>query len=145
MTAILRVNTNIYIMTTSVLMGILMSLQHYGSVCFRDKGMIILTSYVFAGLSATYAYQSEDIYLMLYGILSISYACLVKETNIDNNTTAALLTMIAILMCLVVTTDLGKLLLLPCILVTFSALSIRVKDVYTKSRISPPPLWTGSD
>ena len=143
MIAILKVDTNIYIMVTAVLMGILMSLPHYDSVCFRDKGMIILASYVFAGLSATYAYRAENIYLMLYGILSISYACLVKETNTDRNTTAALLTMIVILMCIVVTTDMGRILLLPCILFTFSALSVRVKDVYAKSRISPPPSWVG--
>ena len=139
MIEILEVNTNILIMTLAVLMGVLMSLLHYDSVCFQDKGMIIMISYVFAGLSATYAYQAENIYLMLYGILSISYACLVKETDTERNTTAALLTLLVIMMCLVVTSDLGKILLLPCILFTFSALTVRMKSIYARPRISPPP------
>ena len=131
-------------MVTSVLLGILMSLPYYGTTCFRDKGIVIMNSYVFAGLSAVYAYRTENIYLMLYGLLSISYSFLVKENSTKSNTTSAFLTLIAIFMCLVVTPKMGKILLLPCILFTFSALSFRVNNVYAKSRIPPPPSWADS-
>lgn len=144
MISILNINTSIYIIVTSVLMGILMSLPYYGTICFRDKGIVILSSYVFAGLSAVYAYQTENIYLILYGLLSISYAFLIKESNAESNTTSAFPTLIVISMCLVVTPEIGKIFLLPCMLFTFSALSVCVKDVYAKSRFPPPPSWAGS-
>ncbi len=135
----LRVDTDILIMTCAFLMGTLMSLIHHGSSCFQERGMIIMVSYVFAGIAAIDAYHSEDVYLMLFGILGVSFACLTKETDAERNTTAALLTMVVIMMCTVVTTNMGKVLMLPCALFTFSALLSRVTGGYTKSRIAPPP------
>ena len=139
MIAVLKIDTSIYIIVISVLFGILFSLPHSRSGCFQEKGVMILTSYLFAGLSAIGAYHNEYEYLMLYGILCISYACIVKENDYENSTTAAFITLIVILMCLVVTNKMGRIFLIPCLLVTFSALSLRMGNVYAKPRISHPP------
>lgn len=139
MIAVLKIDTNIYIILISVLFGVVLSLLHSRSGCFQEKSVMIITSYLFAGLSATNAFQNEYEYLMLYGVLCISYACVVKENDSENSTTAAFITLIVILMCLVVTNKMGRVFLIPCLLVTSSALSLRMKNVYVKPRISFPP------